>query len=610
MENLCIVVPYWNGEATIQRLLDSLPDTLPVIITDDVSDEPFQTERENVRVIRLPEKRYFSGAVNVGVDAAQGDVLILNQDAYFANDAWMDVIAKNRQEFAIVGDGVFGHPAWPTGYIQGTFMFIRRDAWDKTGGFNEEDYPLWGATAEWQLRVCRQGFKVRPLRRIPGFMHRTNSRSGRKYRFGNAVGEAIKRWPGMRRKFLRTPPEISVIVPCYNYGHHLPDAINSLLGGPTCLGEWEPQTFQSFEIIIVDDASTDGSKEVVAGYHNPWKGIRVKLLDKNLGTPGALNAGITIALGRYIHILSADDMRESWALEKHYREVVANPRMAVYGDIQTFKQGERLKVLRLMEYDFDKMLTRNPMPAGITYPRDGWVEAGGYPERMVYGREDWAFNIALGNRGYCGKKLEGLSGNLCRRDGTNRSLRTKGAEWRERFLAQLATQFPELYEGERPVGCCGGSRRSRPSRAIPRTSPAASMRVGREGMKLLEFVGTSSGSATYWGAETGQRYVFGNNDRDRIKYVDIADVDGMLDIWKGHGPTFSIYVAPKKETIKVEALEVSRVQGGEIEHYLDATTGALKLAEIEGIDISLVEGSGKDGRIVKRDIEEFLRVPA
>jgi glycosyltransferase involved in cell wall biosynthesis len=403
-----------------------------------------------------------------------------------------------------------------------------------------------------------------------------------------------------------------VIVPGYNYGHLLPDAINSLLGGPTCLGEWEPQTFQSFEIIIVDDASTDGSRDVVAKYENPWKGIRVRLLDKNLGTPGALNEGIAMAVGRFIHILSADDMRESWCLEKHYREAVANPRMVVYGDIQSFKQGERLKALRLLEYDFDQMLTKNPMPAGITYPRDGWVEAGGYPARMVYGREDWAFNIALGSRGYCGTKLEGLSGNLCRREGTNRSLRTGGKEWRQRFLAQLGAQFPELYEGERPVSCCGGGRKARANRAIPRTAPAAAMRVGREGMKLLEFVGGSTGSSTYWGDVTGQRYVFGNNDRDRIKYVDIDDADALLDLWKGHRPLFSVYVAPKEETIKVDAGEVARVQGGEIdpEHYLDATASALKLADTEGVDLFLINGSGKDGRIVKRDVEEFLSVLA
>lgn len=162
------------------------------------------------------------------------------------------------------------------------------------------------------------------------------------------------------------------------------------------------------------------------------------------------------------------------------------------------------------------------------------------------------------------------------------------------------------------MSCCGGRGRAKQGRAIPRTAPAAAMRVGREGMKLLEFVGGSTGSSTYWGDVTGQRYVFGNNDRHRIKYVDIDDADALLDLWKGHRPLFSVYVAPKEETIKVDAGEVARVQGREVdsEHYLDATPSALKLADTEGVDLSLINGSGKDGRIVKRDVEEFLSVLA
>ena len=608
MNNLKIVIPFWNGEATIQRLLDSLPDSLPITVVDDVSDAHYQTERENVRVIRLPEKGFFSGAVNAGVNSVQTDVLILNQDAWFSNLEWLDLLYDNVHEYGVIGDGVFGHPAWPKGYVQGTFMFIQRDAWTKTGGFNEQDYPLWGATAEWQMRACRQGFKALPLKNIPGFMHRQNSTAGRTYRFGNAIGEAIKRWPGMRRKFLRTPPELSVIVPCYNYGHYLSDAINSLFGGPTCLGEWKPQSFQSFEVIIVDDASTDGSREVVEGYHDPFKGVRTLLLSHNIGTPSALNAGIEIALGEYIHIMSADDMRESWALEKQYRAAVENPGSVAYGNIQTFKQGDRLKVLRLGEYDFDKMLFRNQMPAGITYPRQAWVEAGGYPTRMVYGREDWAFNIALGCSGYCGKKVDGLSGNLCRREGANRSLRTTGKGWYDRFLSQLMAQFPELYEGGRPVACCGGrGKGAKSNRRIPRNAPAMKALAGRDGFKVLEFVGGGSGSRSFWGLETGTRYVFGNNDKDKIKYVDIADVEAFLSQFKNGKPLFSIYVAPKEEKVRVEAQEVARVRGDEI----DATASALKLADGEGVDISLIIGSGKDGRVVKRDVSEFLNaIPA
>ena len=205
-----------------------------------------------------------------------------------------------------------------------------------------------------------------------------------------------------------------------------------------------------------------------------------------------------MAVGEYIKILSADDMLESWALEKQYRAAVDNPDAVIYGNINAFKSGERLKVLRLPEYNFDRMLHKNPMPAGILYPRQGWVEAGGYPERMIYGREDWAFNIALGIKGYCGHKLNGLSGNLCRREGKNRSVRTTGGGWFQRFKSQLMAEFPEIYEGDRPVGCCGGSRRTTPRRRVPRNAVATQSLTGVDGFKVLEYVGGNRGSTTYW----------------------------------------------------------------------------------------------------------------
>jgi glycosyltransferase involved in cell wall biosynthesis len=586
-----------------------------VVIVDDWSDEPLQLDRENVKVIRPDEKGFFSGAVNEGVNSVQTDVLVLNQDVWFEGVEWLGLVNAHR-DHGTMGHGVFGHPAWNRGYVQGTFMYIKRDAWDDAGEFNAFDYPLWGSTNEWQLRACRKGYKALPLREIPGMKHRERG----KHRFGSAVGEALMRWPGQRREFLRTPPMLSVIVPCYNYGKYLPDAVNSLLGGPTSLGEWEPQTFQSFEIVIVDDASTDEeTKEVVRQLHDPWKGVRSLLLSQNMGTPGALNVGIEHAYGEFVHILSADDMRESWALEKQVRAAIDNPGMVIYGDIESFKGSERLKAVRLLEYDFDDMLYKNPMPAGITYPREAWVKAGGYPARMIYGREDWAFNIALGIHGFCGHKLPGMSGNLYRREGQNRSLRTANVHrherytgdprtakgWSRRFLTQLMSLYPQLYEGERPVGCCGGRNR-KPRRQIPvaRTARAMEPLPGRDGFVLLEYVGGNSGSASYFGPATGHKYTFGGNDKDRIGYVDREDAPDMLDLMRHRRPVFSVYVTPEPEPdLGMSEKEEQFVNPPDPK---EATPAAAKLAAEIGMDLSRIEGTGKDGKIVKSDIEALL----
>ena len=160
MENVTAVITFFNGHRYIERLLKSLPEDLPVIIVDDHSDEPLHLNNRNVTVIRPEEKGFFSGASNAGIEACETDVLLLNQDIWFRGTEWIDFIEDNREKYGVLGDGVMGHPSWPNGYVQGTFMFMRRDAINKTGLFNVEHYPFWGATAEWQLRMCRQGFKA------------------------------------------------------------------------------------------------------------------------------------------------------------------------------------------------------------------------------------------------------------------------------------------------------------------------------------------------------------------------------------------------------------------------------------------------------------------
>ena len=168
LDNLTVVIPFRNGHATIDRLLASLPDGLPIIIVDDASEIPFRTgphDQRPITVRRMPERGYFAGAVNAGIAACTTDVLILNQDVMLSGPALFTDLATWRGEYAVIGNGVMKHPTWPKGYIQGTCMFMRRDAINAVGLLNAEDFPLWGCTAEWQVRACRKGFRVLPVRR-------------------------------------------------------------------------------------------------------------------------------------------------------------------------------------------------------------------------------------------------------------------------------------------------------------------------------------------------------------------------------------------------------------------------------------------------------------
>ncbi len=101
-------------------------------------------------------------------------------------------------------------------------------------------------------------------------------------------------------------PVVSVIIPTYNREKLIIDAIDSILN----------QTFQDFEILIIDDASTDNTEKVIKDLGN--EKIRYYKLDRNGGQCIARNYGIKIAKGNYIAFLDSDDR---WLPEKLEKQI-------------------------------------------------------------------------------------------------------------------------------------------------------------------------------------------------------------------------------------------------------------------------------------------------
>lgn len=91
--------------------------------------------------------------------------------------------------------------------------------------------------------------------------------------------------------------KVSVIIPTYNRSHLLPRAIDSVLS----------QTFTNFELIIIDDGSTDGTKEVVSKYQKKDNRIKYIKHEINMGGNKARNTGIKSSRGDYISFLDSDD---------------------------------------------------------------------------------------------------------------------------------------------------------------------------------------------------------------------------------------------------------------------------------------------------------------
>lgn len=111
---------------------------------------------------------------------------------------------------------------------------------------------------------------------------------------------------------------VSVIVPNYNHGRYLKKRIESIL----------EQTFQDFELILLDDASTDNSREVIESYRNNVHVTHIVYNENNGGTPfKQWDKGIELASGEWIWIAESDDFADDCFLEsliekvQHYPEV-------------------------------------------------------------------------------------------------------------------------------------------------------------------------------------------------------------------------------------------------------------------------------------------------
>lgn len=118
------------------------------------------------------------------------------------------------------------------------------------------------------------------------------------------------------------PPRVSVVVPCYNYGHYLPACVASILEQPAV----------DVEVIIVDDASPDGSAQVAQALATESPRIRVIEHKVNRGHIASYNHGLGEAGGEFVVLLSADDMLTPGALSRATDLMQSHPSVGlVYG---------------------------------------------------------------------------------------------------------------------------------------------------------------------------------------------------------------------------------------------------------------------------------------
>ena len=343
---------------------------------------------------------------------------------------------------------------------------------------------------------------------------------------------------------IRVAESLALVIPSFESAKYLPDLFSSIWGGESSLGLLSPQTLLPTEVIVVDDCSSDNTEAVVDEYRKVHSELVYLRLNKNRGTPTAMNEGVKAANSAYITRIDSDDMREPESFERMMEAQLANPHSLIYDNIKIFLKGQRQNQTWVMEdYDFDLLLERNFIHAGVMYPKQAWVDCGGYPEEFVHGRDDWSFNVAMGISGYCGVRVD-YPGYLYRREQQNRSLRNQSSAWQKEFSDAMHSKFAEVYSGERKMGCCGNRKnRVQATSKSSGTQVAQQIVAGETGMTVLQYQGGNAGSENYYGPVTGAAYRFSSSKSK--KNVDNRDLHtdkgkGLLDLHVGSKPIFVV----------------------------------------------------------------------
>lgn len=173
---------------------------------------------------------------------------------------------------------------------------------------------------------------------------------------------------------LAKPPKVTVLMPVYNGGEQLRDAIDSVLA----------QTFPDFELLVVDDRSTDGSDALVRGYDDS----RVRLIrnDVNLGQGPTLNRGLAEARGQFIARLDQDDLCAPERLEREVAVIEEYDTVALVGTWATVILDEgrvvghaRGSIRTYVDFVYANLTGEIVLPhSSALFRRDVVLELGGY----------------------------------------------------------------------------------------------------------------------------------------------------------------------------------------------------------------------------------------
>jgi glycosyltransferase involved in cell wall biosynthesis len=192
-----------------------------------------------------------------------------------------------------------------------------------------------------------------------------------------------------------TTPRFSVIITCHNQAGFIRDAVNSALA----------QSYKALEVIVVDDASSDASVDILREFGNS---VRLVCAPKNIGANPARNLGASLAGGDYLVFLDGDDLLSRWALSA-YNTVIATTQAPIVLSRLFFFEGTQLPDIGETPSDityvqYENLIQKDRMhrasASATVVNRTTFHEVGGWTEGLFH-LDDLDIMMKLGVSGRC-----------------------------------------------------------------------------------------------------------------------------------------------------------------------------------------------------------------
>lgn len=230
-----------------------------------------------------------------------------------------------------------------------------------------------------------------------------------------------------------TVAKVSIIIPCYNSGQYLQEAVESALN----------QTFQNIEVIVIDDGSVEPATERALDLIARNNEVRL-LRQENQGPSSARNFGIRECLGEYFLPLDADDLIEPGYVAEAVKVMESLPEVGIVYCGADFI-GDMKGPWDLPVFSWSTILVHNTIFNASLFRREDWEAVGGYDESMRDGREDHDFILRVLGLSRAIHRLAGTYFHYRRYTGTRNDLIGQSREGLIRASARMFRNNIQLY---------------------------------------------------------------------------------------------------------------------------------------------------------------------